>query len=200
MATSTKKNKTATGLKDRVVDINSKALIAADDIINGSIKTGEKWQKLYTKSLKKSQPIIEKQIDMVFDTAETIIEQYQSSAKRFRQIFNLEVTDTKKKATKVKSAAKKAVKKTTAKTTITAKKAVKQVKKTATKKVTTDLKTISGIGPKMETLLKSAGIKDLAALAAADADKLKAILIAEDTRLNMLNPSVWIEAAKKINA
>lgn len=205
MATSVtnKAQKTTGELKERVVNINKKALTAADDLINGSIKTGEKWQKLYAKSLKKTQPLIEKQIDMAFDTAESLIDQYQAGTKRIRQIFNMDRIDAKKmaaSATKtVKASAKKATATAAKKTTEAVTKvttATNKAKATAKTTTITDLKKIAGIGPKMETLLKSVGIKDVAALAKANAEELKATLVKSDTRLGMLNPSLWIEAAK----
>jgi len=104
-----------------------------------------------------------------------------------------EVLDVDVKAKK--TVAKKAVKKT-------AKKVTKQAtaKKVATKKVAKvvadDLKTIEGIGPKMEIILNDAGIKTFKQLATTKVSTVKEILAAAGPRYNMHDPSNWGKQAK----
>ena len=57
-----------------------------------------------------------------------------------------------------------------------------------------DLKKIEGIGPKVEQVLNGAGVSTYAALAAANVEKLKEVLIAK--KLQMMDPTGWIEQAE----
>jgi hypothetical protein len=56
-----------------------------------------------------------------------------------------------------------------------------------------DLTKIEGIGPKVETVLKNAGIRNYEALSMADAEQVKSVLYAAG--LQMMNPQGWIEQA-----
>jgi hypothetical protein len=57
-----------------------------------------------------------------------------------------------------------------------------------------DLVSLEGIGPKVAQVLKDGGITTFAELAAADIDKVQALLNAAG--LQMMNPAGWIEQAK----
>ncbi|RMF29062.1 MAG: DUF4332 domain-containing protein [Bacteroidetes bacterium] len=59
-----------------------------------------------------------------------------------------------------------------------------------------DFKKIEGIGPKIEQLLKDAGIQSYAQLAAASVDKLKEILEKAGSRYQMHDPSTWPKQAQ----
>ncbi len=54
-----------------------------------------------------------------------------------------------------------------------------------------DLKIIEGIGPKIEELLKKAGINTWSDLAAADPERLSAILSAAGSRFRLAQPDTW---------
>lgn len=54
-----------------------------------------------------------------------------------------------------------------------------------------DLKIIEGIGPKIETVLKNAGVNDWATLAATEPGRLKEILEEAGDRFRMHNPYTW---------
>jgi len=58
-------------------------------------------------------------------------------------------------------------------------------------KTATDLKIIEGIGPKIESVLKDAGIADWSALAAAEPGRLKEILEDAGDQYRMHNPYTW---------
>jgi predicted flap endonuclease-1-like 5' DNA nuclease len=58
-------------------------------------------------------------------------------------------------------------------------------------KKATDLKIIEGIGPKIEEVLKDAGIEDWSALAAAEPGNLKDILEEAGDQYRMHNPYTW---------
>jgi len=57
-----------------------------------------------------------------------------------------------------------------------------------------DLKKIEGIGPKVETVLKGAGIQTFADLAKADIAELREVLVA--AKLQMMDPAGWVEQAE----
>ncbi|MCB9082351.1 MAG: hypothetical protein H6555_11645 [Lewinellaceae bacterium] len=59
-----------------------------------------------------------------------------------------------------------------------------------------DLKVIEGIGPKLESILKKAGILTFADLAKADPDDVQAILLAADPRYHMHDPGTWPAQAR----
>jgi predicted flap endonuclease-1-like 5' DNA nuclease len=56
------------------------------------------------------------------------------------------------------------------------------------------LERIEGIGPKVASLLKAAGIGTFAQLAEADVEQLSKIM--QENRLNFINPSTWPEQAR----
>jgi hypothetical protein len=56
-----------------------------------------------------------------------------------------------------------------------------------------DLTKIEGIGPRVEQVLKNAGIRNYEALSTADAEQVKSVLYAAG--LQMMNPQGWIEQA-----
>jgi predicted flap endonuclease-1-like 5' DNA nuclease len=56
---------------------------------------------------------------------------------------------------------------------------------------------IEGIGPKISSVLKGAGIKSFAQLAAMDADKVRDILIESDARLGRIaDPTTWAKQSQ----
>lgn len=62
--------------------LNNALLSATKATINTTIENGEKWQKLTKKLVKKSEPVRKKQMDMVFDTANSIKEQFNTGKER----------------------------------------------------------------------------------------------------------------------
>lgn len=58
-----------------------------------------------------------------------------------------------------------------------------------------DLKIVEGIGPKIDGLLKDAGIKNWSDLAAASVDRLKEILAAAGDRYRLADPTTWPKQA-----
>ncbi|NND06670.1 MAG: 50S ribosomal protein L27 [Saprospiraceae bacterium] len=59
-----------------------------------------------------------------------------------------------------------------------------------------DLKIIEGVGPKLESILKEAGITDLKVVSESDPAKLREILEAAGNRYKMFNPDTWPNQAK----
>ncbi|MCB0665783.1 MAG: 50S ribosomal protein L27 [Saprospiraceae bacterium] len=58
-----------------------------------------------------------------------------------------------------------------------------------------DLKIIEGIGPKLESILKEAGITDLKVMSESDPEKLREILESAGNRYKMFNPDTWPKQA-----
>ena len=69
--------------------INCTVLDLADNIVDETLATGSKYQKVATNAIRKSEPIIEKQIDMIFDTVEMTIDQVKSNNKRFQKLLGI---------------------------------------------------------------------------------------------------------------
>ncbi len=65
---------------------------------------------------------------------------------------------------------------------------------------TSDLKIVEGIGPKIESLLKKAGVETLADLAKASKTKLKKILENAGARYGLADPTHWAKQAALANA
>ena len=59
-----------------------------------------------------------------------------------------------------------------------------------------DLKIIEGIGPKLESILKEAGITDWKVLAGSDPEKIREILEGAGSRFKMFNPTTWPKQAQ----
>ncbi len=59
-----------------------------------------------------------------------------------------------------------------------------------------DLKIIEGVGPKLESILKEAGIADLKVLSETAPEKLQEILEAAGSRYKMFNPTTWPKQAE----
>jgi len=59
-----------------------------------------------------------------------------------------------------------------------------------------NLKIIEGVGPKLEQILKDAGLNSLSDIANAEVQSLKSILEAAGSRYKMFNPETWPQQAK----
>ncbi len=81
----------ATALKSVNV-VNTKAIELTEGLIEGSVATGVKYQKLAATALKKSEPIMAKNVDMAFDTVEALYDQMISANTRLQKLFGIEKT------------------------------------------------------------------------------------------------------------
>jgi predicted flap endonuclease-1-like 5' DNA nuclease len=89
MATKKSKSKKENKLgkaKAIVKKINSDLIDASFTAIETTVKTGEKWQKLTAKLVKKTEPLTKQQIKMVVDTAESIKGQLENSTERLKTL------------------------------------------------------------------------------------------------------------------
>ena len=94
MATATAKKTKAkkqtankTNLKNTLAELNCVLIDTSEDLIDNAVKTGEKYQKLFAKSIKKSEPLMEKNVDIFFDTVEGIIGQTEAGTVRFKKLI-----------------------------------------------------------------------------------------------------------------
>jgi len=85
-ATKSKKKNNRANVQKTLADLNTTLVRTSEDFIEGTVKTGEQYQKLIAKTLKNGQPVVAKQVDLVFDTLEGIKDQFQYGSERFRKL------------------------------------------------------------------------------------------------------------------
>ncbi len=76
-------------IMDSVKTVHCKVVDLAEDLIEGTVTTGAKYQKVAVNAIKKSEPIIEKQVDLVFDSMEMFVDQVQSNSKRLQKLLGI---------------------------------------------------------------------------------------------------------------
>jgi len=135
----TKKNKTnslqntVTIIKDKANQLNEELIIASDELVEGSIATGERIQDLMTKVLKNGTTILEKQQELTFDTIEALIGQYKTGNMKFRKLLGFDKYTARK--AKAKKIVRKAVNKKKNQLKTKATSSVEEVLATSNKKV-----------------------------------------------------------------
>lgn len=200
-------------VKGTVKGIHQYNIETAEEIIDATVDGGKLVQDFIAKSLKNGVDFFGQQQNITLTTLENLKKQYGTPEFKFRlkELFNFDfgfsggAAVTKKATAKTKAAksvAKKAV--TTAKAKTTTKKVTAKVTKPVAKKVAVkttakaaknNLRTIEGIGPKIEGLLNAGGIFTFQQLADAPQATLKAILAAAGSRYQMHNPATWNQQA-----
>jgi hypothetical protein len=65
-------------------------------VINTTLVNGEKWQKLASKLIKKSEKVREQQINMIFDTAESVKGQFVSGTDKVKDLVGYDAELVKK--------------------------------------------------------------------------------------------------------
>lgn len=87
MATKKSKKDNKLGKAKAIVKkINNDLIDASFNAIETTVKTGEKWQKLTAKLIKKAEPLTKQQINMVVETAESIKGQLENSTGRLKTL------------------------------------------------------------------------------------------------------------------
>lgn len=87
MATKAKKQVSKlTKAKAIVKKINNDLIDASFEAIETTVKTGEKWQKLTSKLVKKTEPLTKQQINMFVETSETIKGQVENATTRLKKL------------------------------------------------------------------------------------------------------------------
>lgn len=228
MATKTAKKKqdksTVDLIKNKVKNINEFALKTSNEVVEETLVTGEQWQNLFAKTLRKGTVLFGKQQDLMFSGLEMLKDQYNYGNKRFWKLLSSKPNNSKTpkptaKKTKATAKVKKSVDEITEAALNTGKavkKAVKplMVRKTTTSKasenvavapkkgvnptktVKSNLTVIEGIGPKIQELLNNAGIISFDQLATAKPASLKKVLKDAGSRFQMHDPSTWAAQAK----
>lgn len=74
-------------VKEAAKNANEFALETADELIEGVLSNGEKWQKITNKAVKGGLHLAEKQQDLVLYTLETVKGQALSSVGRLKKLF-----------------------------------------------------------------------------------------------------------------
>jgi len=87
MSKKSKKENKLKKAKAIVKKINNDLIDASFNAIETTVKTGEKWQKLTTKLIKKAEPLSKHQINMFVDTAENIKGQLETSTERLKDLI-----------------------------------------------------------------------------------------------------------------
>lgn len=186
--------KSVDNLKTNVKNLHDEALNVSENMVEASLTTGAKWQKIMAKAMTEGVVLFGKQQDLVISTLEELKGQYRSGNKRFRHLIGLDMP----KAPQAKKVAKpkKTVKKDTGRTIKVESPAPKEKASSKSDITKNDLKTIDGIGPKMESLLNQAGITTFDQLAKTDVKDLTAILENAGSSSKLHNPSSWKQQAK----
>ena len=87
MATKKSKKENKLGKAKAIVKrINNDLIDASFNAIETTVKTGEKWQKLTAKLIKKTEPLTKQQINMVVETADSIKGQLENSTERLKTL------------------------------------------------------------------------------------------------------------------
>jgi predicted flap endonuclease-1-like 5' DNA nuclease len=87
MATKKSKKDNKLGKAKAIVKkINNDLIDASFNAIETTVKTGEKWQKLTSKLLKKAEPLTKQQINMVVETADSIKGQLENGTERLKTL------------------------------------------------------------------------------------------------------------------
>jgi hypothetical protein len=74
-------------VKKAAKNANTFALQTAEELVDGAVVNGEKWQTLTEKAVKSGLKLAAKQQDIVFTTLEAVKVQMGGTAKRFKKLF-----------------------------------------------------------------------------------------------------------------
>jgi len=112
--------KRANQVKATVKKVHADVLVATDELVEESLATGQKWQKIFAKVLKGGTKMFAKQQDFTVEAVKTIKGQMINSNKRMRDLLEFEVIedaieDARKDIKKATKKARKEAKKMTAK-------------------------------------------------------------------------------------
>ena len=224
MNTIQKLRKNRNTFANRMTAINDEMIVNAEALIKESVKTGHKWQKLTVKSIDKTQPLVERQIDIVFDSLTALKNQMFAGQERFKTLVGSDAAVAKAtmaartvRAKVAKASPVKVVKAATKKTVSAAKNVTKEAPVKAAKKVATKivkpavkastkattvkaekLSVIKGIGPKLEGILAENGIKSFNDLANVKIESLQKILDGAGSIYKTSKPNEWIIAAQNL--
>lgn len=76
-------------VKSTIKNVNKVVLESTEDIVDSTLRNGEKWQGVAEKATQGGLELASRQTDIVFDTLETVKKQVKKNAPRFRKLFSL---------------------------------------------------------------------------------------------------------------
>ena len=85
-------------MKITVKNIAESALQVSDNLVEGSLATGAKWQKISAKLMKEGTVLFGKQQDLTLSTLEEVKDLVVAGNKRFKKLVNIELPKAKKTA------------------------------------------------------------------------------------------------------
>lgn len=91
MATTINKKATTTAKK-----INNSLINVSKEAIDTTVKNGEKWQKLASKLIKRSETVRNQQVNMLFDTAEAVKGQVSTGTQRMMHLVGYDAATVEK--------------------------------------------------------------------------------------------------------
>ena len=90
------KKKQANNLKNTLINVQTKAqdlnkeiLLASEELIEGTVATGEQWQNIMAKALKNGTTLFGKQQELALDTVETLIGQYKTGNVQLKKLLGI---------------------------------------------------------------------------------------------------------------
>ncbi len=184
MATTTKKSNkktTVATIKDKAANINQMALKTTNDIVEETIATGEQWQNLLAKTLRKGTTMFGKQQDLVFSGLEMLKDQYSYGSKRLRKLLASEPTKSKTPKTATNKTA------ATAKTSKNIDEVMDAAKATEKKVKTTAKKVVKSVQGKKATTAKT---PEKPAVATEKATAAKAVPATKLTLIEGIGPKI----------
>jgi len=92
MATKVKAKKVTKKATKKTTTLNKELVSASMAAINTTVENGEKWQKLASKLIKKSEPVRTKQMNMVFETATAVKKQVTSGSERMMDLVGYDAS------------------------------------------------------------------------------------------------------------
>lgn len=90
-------------LKTKVSDLSEELFNISEDLIEGSIETGQKVQDILEKALKEGNSLFAKQQNFTIETLEAVVKQYKTGQGRFNKLMGIQTIKAKNKAKAVKA-------------------------------------------------------------------------------------------------
>jgi len=79
-------------IKVQAKKINNTFIETSDVLVEESLATGQKWQKVFAKAIENGTVLFGKQQDLLLDTVKTVKTQYTAGSTRFQQLLGIEDT------------------------------------------------------------------------------------------------------------
>jgi gas vesicle protein len=87
--TMTQVKKTRKHVIDTIKSFNDNLIDIADVLIDETTASTAKYQKIAAKAIKKSEPIVQKNVEMIIDSAELMYQQYSSGSKKLQKLLGI---------------------------------------------------------------------------------------------------------------